>query len=119
MSLRATHKSQLQGGEFDVLVIGAGINGAVSAYALAHRGLRTALVDAKTIIVRYTAKRGGGIEVSLSARGILTLERNDVWQNAGGDYSGASPGPGSGSVDPLFHSASEPPRASGRAAATG
>ncbi|MBT5621957.1 MAG: FAD-dependent oxidoreductase, partial [Acidiferrobacteraceae bacterium] len=47
MSLRATHKSQLQDGEFDVLVIGAGINGAASASALAHRGLRTALVDAR------------------------------------------------------------------------
>ncbi len=60
MSLRATHKSQLQGGEFDVLVIGAGINGAASASALAHRGLRTALVDARDF-AGYTSQSSSNL----------------------------------------------------------
>jgi len=60
MSLRATHKSQLQDGEFDVLVIGAGINGAASASALAHRGLRTALVDARDF-AGYTSQSSSNL----------------------------------------------------------
>ncbi len=47
MRTRDHTKLRLQDGEFDVLVIGAGINGAAVASALAHRGLRTALVDAR------------------------------------------------------------------------
>ena len=45
VSLRATNLDKLDGGTFDVLVVGAGINGAVSAAALASRGARVALVD--------------------------------------------------------------------------
>jgi glycerol-3-phosphate dehydrogenase len=60
MSLRATHKLQLQDGEFDVLVIGAGINGAASASALAHRGLRTALVDARDF-AGYTSQNSSNL----------------------------------------------------------
>lgn len=60
MSLRATHKSQLHDGEFDVLVIGAGINGAASASALAHRGLRTALVDARDF-AGYTSQNSSNL----------------------------------------------------------
>ncbi len=45
MSLRATNLSRLDGGSFDVLIVGGGINGAVSAAALASRGAKVALVD--------------------------------------------------------------------------
>ena len=45
MSLRAANLERLAGGQFDVLVVGGGINGAVSAAALASRGARVALVD--------------------------------------------------------------------------
>ncbi len=45
MTLRETNLDRLTDGEFDVLVVGGGINGAVSAAALASRGVSVALVD--------------------------------------------------------------------------
>ena len=47
MALRDTNISRLSTEEFDVLIIGGGINGAVSAAALAARGARVALIDAR------------------------------------------------------------------------
>jgi glycerol-3-phosphate dehydrogenase len=44
-ALRTTNVEKLSRGTFDVLVVGGGINGAVSAAALAARGARVALVD--------------------------------------------------------------------------
>lgn len=45
MSLRSVQLDRLDGGEVDVLVVGGGINGAVSAAALAGRGVSVAIVD--------------------------------------------------------------------------
>lgn len=45
MSLRETNLEKLRELEFDVLVIGGGINGAVSAASLAARGVKVALID--------------------------------------------------------------------------
>ena len=45
MSLRRANLARISGGFFDVLVVGGGINGAVSAAALAGRGANVALVD--------------------------------------------------------------------------
>ncbi len=45
MSLREAHLRRMRNGSFDTLVIGGGINGAVSAAALAGRGASVALVD--------------------------------------------------------------------------
>ncbi len=45
MRLRATHLDRLRDGSFDTLVIGGGINGAVSAASLAGRGANVALID--------------------------------------------------------------------------
>jgi glycerol-3-phosphate dehydrogenase len=45
MALRSTNIARMRDGLFDVLVVGAGINGAVSAAALAGRGASVALVD--------------------------------------------------------------------------
>jgi alpha-glycerophosphate oxidase/glycerol-3-phosphate dehydrogenase len=45
MSLRDTNIDKLDGGVFDVLIIGGGINGAVSAASLAARGVKVALID--------------------------------------------------------------------------
>ncbi|MEO1576810.1 MAG: FAD-dependent oxidoreductase, partial [Pseudomonadota bacterium] len=42
---RSSNIDRLRDGEFDVLVVGGGINGAVSAAALAAKGARVALVD--------------------------------------------------------------------------
>lgn len=45
MTLRSTSIAKIRGGSFDALVIGGGINGAVSAAVLAGRGAEVALVD--------------------------------------------------------------------------
>ena len=45
MTLRNTALAKLDGGVFVVLIVGGGINGAVSAAVLAGRGARVALVD--------------------------------------------------------------------------
>ncbi len=45
MILRQTHIGRMTDGVFDVLVIGGGINGAVSAASLAGRGASVALID--------------------------------------------------------------------------
>jgi glycerol-3-phosphate dehydrogenase len=45
MALRDTNIGRLTQGTFDVLVLGGGINGAVSAAALSARGARVALLD--------------------------------------------------------------------------
>jgi glycerol-3-phosphate dehydrogenase len=45
MKLRETHLAKLSQDAFDVCVLGGGINGAVSAAALAARGVRVALID--------------------------------------------------------------------------
>jgi len=45
MNLRGTNLTKLREQEFDVLIVGAGINGAVSAASLAARGVKVALID--------------------------------------------------------------------------
>ena len=45
MALRDTNLDKLDNGDFDVLIVGGGINGAVSAAALSARGASVALID--------------------------------------------------------------------------
>ena len=45
MGLRDTNLDKLDNGDFDVLIVGGGINGAVSAAALSARGASVALID--------------------------------------------------------------------------
>jgi glycerol-3-phosphate dehydrogenase len=47
VTLRDTNLERLDGADLDVLVVGGGINGAVSAAVLASRGARVGLVDAR------------------------------------------------------------------------
>jgi glycerol-3-phosphate dehydrogenase len=47
MDLRNDNITRLGNEDFDVLIIGGGINGSVSAAALAARGLKVALIDAR------------------------------------------------------------------------
>ena len=51
MANRNDQLRNLNGGVYDVLVIGAGINGAASAAALAAAGVQVALVDAADFAV--------------------------------------------------------------------
>ncbi len=46
MTLRDANIARLENEEFDVLIVGSGINGAVSAAALSARGVKVALIDA-------------------------------------------------------------------------
>ncbi len=45
--MRNTNIRRLENEDFDVLIVGSGINGGVSAAALAARGLKVALIDAR------------------------------------------------------------------------
>jgi glycerol-3-phosphate dehydrogenase len=45
MGLRETNLNKLNGGHFDVLIVGGGINGAVAAASLAARGASVAVID--------------------------------------------------------------------------
>ncbi len=45
MRLRESNIEKLSASTFDVLVIGGGINGAVSAAALSGKGVRVSLID--------------------------------------------------------------------------
>ena len=45
MKLRDAHLRRMRDGTFDTLVIGGGINGAVTAASLAGRGASVALID--------------------------------------------------------------------------
>src|SRR5438046_10034249 len=45
MQLRTTNVRKLGEGPYDVVIIGGGINGAVSAAALSARGAKVALID--------------------------------------------------------------------------
>jgi alpha-glycerophosphate oxidase/glycerol-3-phosphate dehydrogenase len=45
LKLRASNLEKLEQRVFDVLVVGGGVNGAVSAAALAAQGAKVALID--------------------------------------------------------------------------
>jgi len=45
MALRETHLDRMRNGSFDTLIVGGGINGAVTAASLAGRGASVALID--------------------------------------------------------------------------
>ena len=47
MNLREGNLKQLTSCDFDIMIIGGGINGAVSAAALTARGARVALIDTR------------------------------------------------------------------------
>ena len=45
VSLRDSNVEKLEGQDYDVLIVGGGINGAVAAASLAGSGVRVALID--------------------------------------------------------------------------
>lgn len=77
MKLRTSNIEKLGQGIYDALVIGGGINGAVSAAALSGKGARVALIDQRDF-AGFTSQQSS----NLAWGGIKYLESNDfglVW----------------------------------------
>jgi len=73
MRLRESNLEKLDHGVYDVLIIGGGINGAVSAAALSGKGARVALID-KRDFAGFTSQNSS----NLAWGGIKYLESGDV-----------------------------------------
>ena len=77
MKLRTSNIEKLGQGIYDALVLGGGINGAVSAAALSGKGARVALIDQRDF-AGFTSQQSS----NLAWGGIKYLESNDfglVW----------------------------------------
>ena len=74
MQLRDTNVEKMQKREFDVLIIGAGINGAVSAASLSRKGLKVALID-KSDFASETSSNSS----NLAWGGIKYLENHEYF----------------------------------------
>ena len=74
MSLRQTHIERIRNGSFDTFVVGGGINGAVTAAALAGRGANVALVD-RGDFGHFTSQASS----SLVWGGFKYLENYELW----------------------------------------
>jgi len=72
MKLRNSNIQKLKQGVYDVLIIGAGINGAVSAAALSGKGARVALIDQRDF-AGFTSQQSS----NLAWGGIKYLESHD------------------------------------------
>ena len=72
MKLRESNIQKLQQGIYDVLIIGSGINGAVSAAALSGKGARVALIDQRDF-AGFTSQQSS----NLAWGGIKYLESHD------------------------------------------
>src|ERR1700722_19411802 len=59
-SLRNANVARLGRNEFDVLIVGGGINGAVSAACLAARGAKVALID-KADFASFTSQQSSNL----------------------------------------------------------
>ncbi len=73
MSLRDTNLDKLDNGTFDVLIVGGGINGAVSAAALSARGASVALID-RSDFAGFTSQQSS----NLVWGGIKYLENYEI-----------------------------------------
>lgn len=74
VTLRTRHLARLEQETFDVLIIGAGINGAVSAAALAARGARVALIERGDFAGETSSNSS-----NLVWGGIKYLESGEFW----------------------------------------
>ncbi|MDG1188539.1 MAG: FAD-dependent oxidoreductase, partial [Ilumatobacter sp.] len=74
MSLRSTHIDRMRNGSFDTLIIGGGINGAVTAASLAGRGANVALVD-RGDFASFTSQASS----NLVWGGFKYLENYELW----------------------------------------
>jgi len=74
MALRTTHIDRIRDGSFDTLVVGGGINGAVTAAALAGRGASVALID-RGDFANFTSQASS----NLVWGGFKYLENYEFW----------------------------------------
>ena len=74
MPLRTTHIDRIRDGSFDTLIIGGGINGAVTAASLAGRGANVALVD-RGDFASFTSQASS----NLVWGGFKYLENYELW----------------------------------------
>ncbi|MFT4864543.1 MAG: glycerol-3-phosphate dehydrogenase, partial [Ilumatobacter sp.] len=74
MSLRSTHLDRMRGGTFDTLIIGGGINGAVTSASLAGRGADVALID-RGDFASFTSQASS----NLVWGGFKYLENYELW----------------------------------------
>ena len=73
MALRDTNLDKLDNGDFDVLIVGGGINGAVSAAALSARGASVALID-RGDFAGFTSQQSSNLVLG----GIKYLENYEI-----------------------------------------
>lgn len=74
MALRETHIDRIRDGSFDTLIIGGGINGAVTAASLAGRGASVALID-RGDFANFTSQASS----NLVWGGFKYLENYELW----------------------------------------
>jgi glycerol-3-phosphate dehydrogenase len=74
MALRAAHIDRIRSGSFDTLIIGGGINGAVTAASLAGRGASVALID-RGDFANFTSQASS----NLVWGGFKYLENYELW----------------------------------------
>lgn len=74
MALRETHIDRMRDGSFDTLIIGGGINGAVTAASLAGRGASVALID-RGDFAHFTSQASS----NLVWGGFKYLENYELW----------------------------------------
>lgn len=74
MALRTTHIDRIRDGSFDTLIIGGGINGAVTAASLAGRGASVALID-RGDFANFTSQASS----NLVWGGFKYLENYELW----------------------------------------
>jgi glycerol-3-phosphate dehydrogenase len=74
MALRAAHIDRIRNGSFDTLIIGGGINGAVTAASLAGRGASVALID-RGDFANFTSQASS----NLVWGGFKYLENYELW----------------------------------------
>ncbi|MGA9276739.1 FAD-dependent oxidoreductase [Ilumatobacter sp.] len=74
MALRSTHIDRIRDGSFDTLIVGGGINGAVTAASLAGRGASVALID-RGDFANFTSQASS----NLVWGGFKYLENYELW----------------------------------------
>ena len=57
MKLRESNLKKLKEEQYDVLIVGGGINGSVAAAALSGKGAKVALIDKGDFVILYKSRK--------------------------------------------------------------